>query len=136
MGLDGEEPVNADLKAVVGDDRKDGRGQAHCLPHGQGNVGVEASGGLDVAGHGHKGDGEEREYEAREEIAGGCTDASDADGQGSDPRHYGQRRCCRDDEEGDTACAEGIALESAVRGRRRWSGLGIRHWSVLSSEPC
>jgi hypothetical protein len=62
VGLDGEKSVDADLEAVVGDDRQDGRGQPHRLAHGQRDVGVEAAGCFDVFGHGHEGDGEDQQH--------------------------------------------------------------------------
>ena len=91
VGLDGEEAVDADLQAVVGDDRQDGGGQPHGLAHGQRNVGVEAAGCLDVAGHGHEADGEEGEHDACQEVAGRGADAADADGYRGHARHDGQR---------------------------------------------
>ncbi|MNI63426.1 hypothetical protein D3C73_1187960 [compost metagenome] len=131
MCLDGEQSIDADLQAVVGHDRQDGRGQAHGFAHGQGDVGVEATGGFNVFGQGHEGDSEDQQDCAGNDVAHGGAYAPNSDGHGRHAGHHGQGSCCGDHQEGDTAGAYGISFEPIPGISCRGSGFEVRHGDPL-----
>ncbi len=125
-----EQPVDADLHAVVPEHRQQRRAHPGGAAEAAGDVGVEAAAVADVAAHRGEADGEDGEGDAGEQVAGGGADAAEHDGDGGDAGHDGERGGRRDHEEGDVGGGEGAGAQSGGGGLR-----GLGWYGHAEAEP-